>query len=42
MLHGWSDNYLAIAVPAGRYPVGKCVNVTVDEKFLTENLQTEL
>jgi len=38
--HGWSDNYLAISAPAGSYPLGKCVNVAVNEKFLTENLQT--
>ena len=38
--HGWSDNYLAISAPAGSFPLGKCVNVAVNEKFLTENLQT--
>ena len=39
--HGWSDNYLAISVPQGTFPLSQTVNVTVNEKILAENLQTE-
>ena len=38
-LHGWSDNYLAVTVPAGSFPAGKIINITADEKNLAENLQ---
>ena len=38
-LHGWSDNYLAVRIPAGEFPAGKVVNVTANEKNLAENLQ---
>ncbi|MDD4817799.1 MAG: tRNA (N(6)-L-threonylcarbamoyladenosine(37)-C(2))-methylthiotransferase MtaB [Victivallaceae bacterium] len=27
MLHGWSDNYLAVSVPVGSFPAGRIVNV---------------
>ena len=42
LLHGWSDNYLAVTAPAGKYPCGKVVNIVADEKNLAENLQTHL
>lgn len=40
MLHGWSDNYLAVSVPEGTYPQGKIILLKADEKNLAENLQS--
>ncbi len=42
LIHGWSDNYLAVTAPAGEFPCGRVVNVIADEKNLAENLQTDL
>ena len=38
--HGWSDNYIAVAVPAGNYPCRKIVNVIADQKNISGSLQT--
>ena len=39
MLSGWSDNYLAVTVPAGTFPSGKIVNITANKKNLALNLK---
>ena len=39
MLHGWSDNYLAVTVPENTFPAGKIVYIDADEKNLAENLK---
>ncbi len=41
MLHGWSDNYLAVTVPENAFPSGRVVMVNADEKNLAENLQND-
>jgi hypothetical protein len=37
--YGWSDNYLAVTVKEGEFPLKKIVNVRVDEKNPAENLK---
>lgn len=39
LLHGWSDNYLAVTADESSFPLKKIVYVTADEKNLAENLQ---
>ena len=39
ILHGWSDNYLAVTAPEDSFPLKKIVYVTANEKNLPENLQ---
>lgn len=39
LLHGWSDNYLAVTAPDNTFPMGKIVNVVVNEKNLAKNLK---
>lgn len=38
-LYGWSDNYLAVKVPEGRFSAGTIENIIADEKNLAENLK---
>ncbi|MCI5778682.1 MAG: tRNA (N(6)-L-threonylcarbamoyladenosine(37)-C(2))-methylthiotransferase MtaB [Lentisphaeria bacterium] len=37
---GWSDNYLELRVPAGKFPLRRIVSIRADEKNLAERLQT--
>ena len=41
-LHGWSDNYLDVSVPAGSMPTGKIVKLTATPENLAGNLQNHL
>lgn len=41
LLHGWSDNYLAVTAPENSFPLKKIVYVAADEKNLAENLQNQ-
>lgn len=34
VIHGWSDNYLAVSAPEGSYPLGEIVRITAAEENL--------
>ena len=40
-LRGWSDNYLAMRLPAGRAPTGRIVPVVATEETLADTVGTE-
>ena len=42
LLHGWSDNYLPVALPPGIHSPGKIVMVNYDKNSLNSDLKNHL